>query len=146
MEDQPSSVTKKCHETILDQMNYSFCRINANDIWIFIHIKYENKDTYATLINNYIKNDDYNDIKNIKVNCKDIMVEFEDIIYKNKEDKISIIKLKQKYKKINYIEIDDKLNEGDIYYNNETIYIINYNDTNNIFVSYGVIKEINNNK
>ena len=133
MEVQPRSVTKKCHETILDQMNNSFCIINEKEIGIFIHIKDGNKDIYAILINN-------------KVNGKDKMIEFEDIIYKNKEDEISIIKLKQKYKKINYIEIDDKLNEGEIYYNKESIYIINYNDINNIVISYGVIKEINNNK
>ncbi len=81
--DQPSPVTKKCHEIILTQMNYSFCIINA-DIGIFIHIKNENKDIYAILINNYIKNEDYKNIKNIKVNDKDIMLEFKDIIYKNK--------------------------------------------------------------
>ena len=108
MEGQPRSVTKKCHETITDQMNNSFCIINEKDIGIFIHIKYENKDIYAILINNIIKNEDYKDTKNVKVNGKDKMIEFEDIIYKNKEDEISKIKLKQKYKKINYIEIDDK--------------------------------------
>ena len=146
MEDQPRSVTKKCHETISEQMNNSFCIIKEKDIGIFIHIKYENRDIYAILINNIIKNEDYKDIKNIKVNGKDKMIEFEDIIYKNKEDEISIIKLKQKYNEINYIEIDDKLNEGEMYYNKESIYIINYNDINNIFISYGLIKGINNNK
>ena len=146
MEDQPRSVTKKCHETISEQMNNSFCIIKEKDIGIFINIKYENRDIYAILINNIIKNEDYKDIKNIKVNGKDKMIEFEDIIYKNEEDEISIIKLKQKYNEINYIEIDDKLNEGEMYYNKESIYIINYNDINNIFISYGLIKGINNNK
>ena len=146
MEDRPKPVPKKCHETISDQMNNSFCIINEKDIGIFINIKYENRDIYAILINNIIKNEDYKDIKNIKVNGKDKMIEFEDIIYKNKEDEISIIKLKQKYNEINYIEIDDKLNEGEMYYNKESIYIINYNDINNIFISYGLIKGINNNK
>jgi hypothetical protein len=146
MEDQPRSVTKKCHETISEQMNNSFCIIKEKDIGIFIHIKYENRDIYAILINNIIKNEDYKDIKNVKVNGKDKMIEFEDIIYKNEEDEISIIKLKQKYNEINYIEIDDKLNEGEMYYNKESIYIINYNDINNIFISYGLIKGINNNK
>ena len=146
MEDQPRSVTKKCHETISDQMNNSFCIINEKEIGIFIHIKDENKDIYAIIINNIIKNEDYKDTKIVKVNGKDKKIEFEDIIYKNKEDEISIIKLKQKYKKINYIEIDDKLNEGEMYYNKESIYIINYNYINNIFISYGLIKGINNNK
>ena len=107
MEDLPKAVTKKCHETISEQMNNSFCKINGKDIGIFIHIKDENKDIYAILINNIIKNEDYKDIKKIKVNGKDKMVEFGDIIYKNEEDEISIIKLKQKYNEIKYIEIDD---------------------------------------
>ena len=47
MEDQPSSVTKQCHETILEQMNNSFVVINGKEIGIFIHIKNENKDIYA---------------------------------------------------------------------------------------------------
>ena len=38
MEDYPCSVTKKCHETILKQMNNSFVVINENDIGIFINI------------------------------------------------------------------------------------------------------------
>ena len=146
MEDQPKPVTKKCHETISDQMNNSFCIINEKEIGIFIHIKDENKDIYAIIINNIIKNEDYKDTKIVKVNGKHKMIEFEDIIYINEEDEISIIKLKQKYNEINYIEIDDKLNEGEIYYNKESIYTINYNDINNIFISYGVIKEIINNK
>ena len=146
MEDKPKSVTKKCHETISEQMNNSFCIINEKDIGIFIHIKYENKDIYAMLINNIIRNEEYKITKNVKVDGKDKRVEFEDIIYKNEEDEISIIKLKQKYNEINYIKIDDKLYEEKMYYNKESIYIINYNDINNIFISYGVIKDINNNK
>ena len=61
MEDYPSSVTKQCHETILKQMNNSFVTINQDDIGIFIHINYENKDIYALLVNNKINNEDYKD-------------------------------------------------------------------------------------
>ena len=82
--------------------------------------------------------------KKIKINNKDLVLEFEDIIYKNKEDNISIIKLKQKNKKMNYIEIEDKLDE--VNYKKESIYIIQYNNINNILISYGLIKEIDNNK
>jgi len=145
MEDYPNSVTKQCHETILKQMNNSFVVIKEKEIGIFIHIKNENKDIYAILINNYINNEDYKDTIKIKINNQDENIELEDIIYKNKEDNISIIKLKQKNKKINYIEIDDKLYEDKIY-NKESIYIIQYNNINDILISYGIIKEINNNK
>ena len=144
MEDYPSSVTKKCHEIILKQMNKSFGIINEKEIVIFIHINYENKDIYAILINNYINNEEYKDIKDIEINNKIEKIELEEIIYKNKEENISIIKLKQKNKKINYIEIEDKLDEE--YYKKESIYIIQYNNINNILISYGLIKEIDNNK
>ena len=78
MEDYPSSVTKKCHETILKQMNNSFIVINEKDIGIFIHINYENKEIYAILINNYINNEDYKDVKNVKINYENEKIEFED--------------------------------------------------------------------
>ena len=144
MEDYPSSVTKKCHEIILKQMNKSFGIINEKEIGLFIHINYENKDIYAILINNYINNQEYKDTKDIEINNKIEKIELEDIIYKNKEDNISIIKLKQKNKKMNYIEIEDKLDE--VNYKKESIYIIQYNNINNILISYGLIKEIDNNK
>ena len=140
MKDYPSPVTKKCHETISYQMNNLFYLINERDIGIFIHIKYEDKDIYALLINKYIKNEEFKDT--IKINNEKKIIKLEDIMYKNKEDNISIIKLKQKYNEINYIEIDDKLNEGEMYYNNESIYIIHYNNENNILISFGVLKEI----
>ena len=130
MKDYPSPVTKKCHETILYQMNNLFYLINGKDIGIFIHIKHEDKDIYALLINKYIKNEEFKDT--IKINNKNKIIKLEDIMYKNKEDNISIIKLKLKDNEINYIEIDDKLNEGEMYYNNESIYIIHYNNENNI--------------
>ena len=46
------------------------------------------------------------------------------------------------------VEIDNKLweNESEMYFYNESIYIIQYNNKNDILISYGVIKEINNNK
>jgi len=91
MEDQLSSVTKKCHETISKQMNNSFAILNQKDIGIFIHINYENKDIYALLINNYIKNEDNKDTKEIKINDNNEKIELENIIYKNINNNISII-------------------------------------------------------
>ena len=122
-------------------MNNLFYLINEKDIGIFIHIKHEDKDIYALLINKYIKNEEFKDT--IKINNKNKIIKLEDIMYTNKEDNISIIKLKQKDNGIYYIEIDGKLNEAEMYYNNESMYILHYNDINNILISYGVLKEIN---
>ena len=81
MEDYPNSITKQSHETISKQMNNSFVIINETHIEIFIYINYENKDLYALLINNYIKNEKYNYTKLIKINNKGINIELEDVIY-----------------------------------------------------------------
>ena len=116
MKDYPSSVTKQCHETISYQMDNLFYLINGKDLGIFIHIKHEDKDIYALLINKYIKNEEFK--YTIKINNENKKIKLEDIMYKNKEDNISIIKLKQKDNEINYIEIDDILLEEEMYYNN----------------------------
>ena len=76
------------------------------------------------------------------------LIELDNIIYKNIDDNISIIKLKEKDNNIKYIEIDDKIleNESEMNYDNESIYIIQYDNIDNILISYGVIKEINKNE
>ena len=152
MERYLKSVTKECHEIILNQMNNCIYIIKGkdgkNEIGLFCNIKYKNQKIPVLLINNYINNEDYQDKINISFNNKDKIIELENIIYKNKENNISIIKIKEKYNYIKYIEIDDKLyeNESEMYYNNESIYIIQYNNIKDILISYGIIKEINNNK
>ena len=148
MEEYPESVTKKCHEKILDQINNSIGIINENEVGLFGKLKYQNKDIYVLIINNYIKDEDYKGKINIEINKYTKFIELDNIIYKNIDDKISIIKLKEKDNNIKYIEIDNKLieNEYEINYDNESIYIIQYNNIDNILMSYGVIKEINNNE
>jgi len=148
MEEYPRSVTKKCHEKILDQMNNSIGIIKENEIGLFGQLKYENKDIYVLIINNYIKDEDYQGKINIEINNDKKLIELDNIIYKNIDDNISIIKLKEKDNNIKYIEIDNKLleKENEIYYYNESIYIIQYNNNDNILISYGIIKGINNNE
>ena len=148
MEEYPRSVTKKCHEKILDQMNNSIGIIKENEIGLFGQLKYENKDIYILIINNYIKDEDYKGKINIEINNEKKLIELDNIIYKNIDDNISIIKLKEKDNNIKYIEIDNKLleNESEINFDNESIYIIQYNNKDNILISYGVIKGIINNE
>ena len=125
MEEYPRSVTKKCHEKILDQMNNSIGIIKENEIGLFGQLKYENKDIYILIINNYIKDEDYKDKINIEINNDKKLIELDNIIYKNIDDNISIIKLKEKDNNIKYIEMDNKIleNESEMNYYNESIYI-----------------------
>ena len=137
-------VTKQCTKKILNQMENSFYKININDekslLGIFIHFKNENINIPVLIINKYIKfeniiNDDYQIIRlgNVK--------------YHNEEYNITILEIiENKNININYLEIDDLLyeNDSEMYYSNESIYTIHYNNKNNILVSYNSIKEINN--
>ena len=96
MEDYPRSVTKKCHERILDQINNSIGIINEKEIGLFAHLKYGNKDIYVLIINNYVKEEDYRDKINIEINDDTELIEIDNKIYKNIDYNISIIKLKEK--------------------------------------------------
>ena len=149
MELYPKSLTKKSHQKILEQMNNSFCTIkDKKDIGLFCYIKYNHNKIPVIIINNYINNEEYLNIINIILNNKDEIIEIDDIIYKDKINNISIIKIKNiNNKNIKYIEIDDKLyeKESEIYYKNESIYILQ-NIKNDILVSYGIIKEIKKNE
>ena len=148
MELYPRSVTKECHQKILEQMNNSICTIkNEKDIGLFCYIKYNHNKIPVIIINNYINDEEYSNNINIILNNKDETIEIDDIIYKDKINNISIIKIKKKNINIKYIEIDDKLygKESDVYYENESIYILQ-NIKNDILVSYGIIKEIKKNE
>ena len=148
MELYPKSVTKQCHKNILDQMNNSIYDIkNKKEKGLFCYIKINHNKIPVLIINKYINNDEYLNNINVSINKKDINIEIDDIIYKDKINNISIIKIKNDNKNIKYIEIDDKLyeKESEIYYKNESIYILQ-NIKNDILVSYGIIKEINKNE
>ena len=151
MEGYIKSVTKECHEKMLDQMNNSICTIKGKDgkteIGLFCSIKYINENIPILLINDYIKNEDYKGKIKIIINNTEKTIEIDNIIYKNEKNKISMLKIKEN-NFIKYIEFDDKLYEKDSEMNiiNESIYTIRYKNINNILISYGIIKEINTDK
>ena len=144
MEEYPKPVTKRCTQNILNQMNSTFYDINQN-IGFFCNIKYQNKKIQVLMINNYLNDEEIEFLNNILINNETI--ELENIIYKSIEYNITIIKIKNN-NNLNYIEIDDKLyeNESEMNYNKDSIYILQYNNMNDILVSYGLMKEINKNK
>ena len=144
----PKSVTKKCHQKILKQMNNSICKIkNKKEIGIFSYIKYKHSNIYVIIINKYINNEEYLNTINIILNDQEEIIEINEIIFKDKINNISIIKIKNNNKNIKYIEIDDKLyeKESENYYKNESIYIFQ-TIINDILISYGIIKETNKNE
>ena len=149
MELYPKSITKRRQQKILEKMNEinnSICKINStNEIGLFCNIKFNHKIIPVLIINNYMNNDNYLNKIQVILNNKEEIIEIQEIIYKDITQNITIIKIKDNNNKnIKYIEIDDKLyeKESEIYYNNESIYIMQIKKED-ILVSYGIIKEIN---
>ena len=145
MEGNLKSMTKECLKNILDQINNSICIIKTkdgkNELGLFCNIKYKNEYIPILLTSNNINNDDYKDKINVSINNIDKKIEIEDIIYKSDCYNISIIKIKERDNNIKYIEIDEQLyeNESEIYYNNESIYIMQYENIKDILISYGMV-------
>ena len=149
MKDYPKPSSKQCFTKILDQMNNLFYKINKKDekfdIGIFCYIKYNYKKIPILIINNYIDNN--NNISLTRNDGTTVTIELGDSIYKDKEYNISIVEIKETINyKIQFFDIDDEiyLKESEMFYKNESIYIIQYKNENDIFISNGVIKYINN--
>ena len=158
MDDYPKSVSKRRTKIIYDQMNDSFYKIKGKDnkfgIGIFCKVILNNKTIFFLMTNyhlidkNYIENN--SGIK-IIINNELINLKFGDkrLKYINKEYDLSIIEIKEnKIIKLNYLEIDESLydKESTNISNKDSIYIIHHNNSkqNEISVSYGIIRYINN--
>ena len=154
MEDYPKSVTKECHEKILDQLNNSFYEIKNDEgkcgMGFFCKIKYDENKIIPVLITAYkLINEDYHTNIDVLINKEYIKIEFGSINYINKNLDLSIIEIKEnEIQKIKLLELDDNIykNESEMDYDKESIYIIHKNNKNQNCVSYGIVKEINNNE
>ena len=158
MDEYPKPVTKECTKKILEQMNnmnnliYGIYDKNNQQLGtcFFCFIKY-NYIKIPVMIVSYQKIIKYllNNSKgvDISINNELFFIEFGNAKYLNKNYDLLIIQIKEnKDIHINYLIIDDNIYEEDleIYFYKESIYIINYNNINDISVSYGLINYINN--
>ena len=149
MEKYLNSVTKESHQKIMNYLDNSIYKIKRKDgkygIGFFCYIKYHNRKIPLIIINyklideKYYSN--YNSI-DILINNELIKIEFGSLYYMDKYLDLSIIEIKVN-KIINILDIDDCIykDESEIFLTQESIYIIHYNNYNNICVSYGVIKD-----
>ena len=154
MKTYPEPLSKSCLEEILDQTKNSRYQIYRNDgktilgIGFFCYIKYEEKEIPVVIINNYEFNkEDIDSIKIYKENDEK-EIKLGNIRIKNKEFNLTVIEIEDNKKiKIDYLEIDDRLYKNDYenYFNNDSLYIIQYFDIKNILVSTGRISDICNN-
>ena len=150
MEEYPKSITKRCLEKILDQMNNSLYRVNEKDgkfeTGFFCYIQNKQKPIPTLIINNYNKLNDYKDNIKVSLNNESMTLELGETKYYNKDYKMTLLEIKENIKnKIKFLEIDDIIynNESEMYYNKERIYIIQWNKMKNISFLTGEIKYIN---
>ena len=149
MEEYLKPVSKQCTQRIFEQMNnISFGIIKyTNQICFFTKIKYKNINIPVLITNyqiiDYIANN--NKYLNIYINNELNKIEIGKGKYFNKDYDLAIIQIKEN-DKINFLDIDDNIYKKEIenYYNKESIYIINYNNKNEISVAYSIINNINN--
>ena len=147
----PEPLSQTCLKKILTQTNNSIYQIYRNDgktklgIGFFCYIKYEKKEIPVAIINNYEFNkEDIDSIKIYKENDEK-EIKLGNIRIKNKEFNLTVIEIEDNKKiKIDYLEIDDRLYKNDYekYFNNDSLYIIQYFDIKNILVSTGKISDI----
>ena len=164
----PEPVSLKGTEKIVDQMNNGICRLfnkKRKGTGFFVKIPYKTQLLPVLITNNYVINKDdilNNKIISIYLNndkiLKEIKLDNKRKIYINEKYDITIIEIKENEDKLNnkYLEFDDKiinyfalnkkeeLNNLNNIYSNESMYILNYNKNNDIFVSYGNILYLNN--
>ena len=150
---QPINITST--KKILEQMIKCVCKIRVNNIMIgtgffcrvnsmnFLMTCYHIIDEKYLMENEEINLSLNNDEENKKIDLG-IQREF----YFHKEYGTTFIELKEEDKIKNYLELDDNLfkdNERE-YYENKSIYILQYLYGKEIYVSYGTLKTISNNK
>ena len=125
-------------------MNNYIYKIKGNTnkfgIYFFSFIKCENKNIPVIIADFEVISQKF-----LSNNNKLKSIEFGNTKYINKDYGLAIIEIKEnKNNKINFIELDDYLykNEAEIFYNNESIYIIHKNNKNDLSTSFGVTKNI----
>ena len=137
-------ISKLCTQKILDQMNNTFHIINDinNLICFFIKIKYKTINIPVMITNyrliNYISNK--KEI-NIYINNEINKIEFGYVKYFNIDNDLAMIQIKEN-NKINFLELDEFFYDNNSLYNKESIYILNYNNNEDISVAYSDINFI----
>lgn len=140
---------------IIDQMKKCICKIYKNQeckgTGFFCYIPYSNIPVLIT--NHYIINEDYI-MNNKKINItlnddkKNIIINIHNDrkIYSSEKYGITIIEIIPKLDHIyNYLEFEDIIINQDYsenYYENKSIYIIQYSENQKASVSFGILKEI----
>ena len=143
-------------EKILYQMKNCVCKVKVKGLsgtGFFCIIPTGNKKMICLITSYQLLNEKYFNINN-KINilfndnkeAKEIYLDKKREKYFNPKFDITIIEIIKSDGINHYLELDDNLfkNEINIYYDEKSIYSIQYPQGNNISVSYGILNNINN--
>ena len=154
MKGYPKSTSQKCIEEMTRQMKNSIFKIYQQDgkyeigIGFFCHLNYKKKNIPFSIINGLVENpEDIDTIYIFKNNVKR-EIKLGNIKYRNKELNLTILEVKEnKRDRIHFFEIDDRAykKNPEFYFDNDSIYIIQYSNIKNVQVSFGIIDAIINN-
>ena len=151
----PIPLSIKNMEKILEQMKKCVCKIkigNKKGTGFFANIPYKSIYKNVLITNSHILNKDnikMDSILTISINneeeYKDIKIDDKRLILIDEEKDITIIEIKEKDIN-NFLEIDNRfnLNHLEERYRNESLYVLNYPKGKDIVVSYGLLKNMEN--
>ena len=150
MKDYPDPLPAKSIQKISEQTNNFFYKINEDknqfEIGFFCYIKTHNTNIPTLIINNnHSKEAKYQNTIEVKINKSIKIIELGETRYKDDKNGISILEIREKKEdNLNFVEIDDKLceYESEMYYIGDSIYILQYNDFKQTYVSFGLINDI----
>ena len=151
MEAYLKPVRKPYTKKIYKQMENYLYRINEKEgkyeIGYFIRLKDKNKKSHLALVTspNVLKDIDSNSLK-ITLDHEPKSLELGDIRYEDKKYGKAVIEIKESSDIEYFFEIDEDIfaneEERNMKYNKESICIIQYDNKDNISVSYGIINDI----
>ena len=151
MEEYLKPVPKSCTKKIYDQMENYLYRINEKEgnyeIGYFIRLKDKNKKSHLALVTspNALKDIGSNSLK-VTLDHEPKPIELRDIRYEDKKYDRAVIEIKESSDIEYFFEIDEDIfaneEERNMKFNKESICIIQYDNKDNISVSYGIINDI----
>ena len=159
-----SPISIQNSQKIIEQMKTCVCLISKNNkeeeegTGFICQLPYPEKDGYYKCLivgNNLVSISDINNNININIkiylNNKDkkfisLNIDKSRYLIESKKLSITFIEIKDPDDNIKaYFELDENINKEESYYKDIPIYILNYGENNDIFVSYGIMNNFKEN-